>query len=165
MPPRSIRLPRRSALDWTAAALVAAAVFVAPGLAIGLANGGVKGGDVAYALVGIAACAAALLFYVRRRAAPRGETLLVTVAGGFLSWIVLFAGFIVFYGASFCGNGRAATTVSWVVLFVVYFAVAVWALLGRYRPLFGLPLAVALAVLAHFGALAVIPGGRGYCET
>jgi hypothetical protein len=165
MPPRSIRLPRRSALDWTAAALVAAAVFVAPALAIGLANGGVKGGDVAYALVGIAACAAALSFYVRRRAAPPGETLWVTAAGGFLSWIVLFGGFIVFYGASFCGNGRAATTVSWVALFVVYFAVAVWALLGRYRPLFGLPLAVALAVLAHFGALAIIPGGRGYCET
>jgi hypothetical protein len=167
MRPRSIRLPRRKALDWAAAALVAVAVFVVPGVAIGLSNGGLTGLDAFYGIAGLCVGLAALWLQAHRRretAAP-AETIWVIAAGSFLAWITGVGAFIVFYGAAFCGNGRLADTVSWVAFFLVYFVVAVWALLGRYRPLLGLPLAVALAALVHYGALAVIPGGRGYCET
>ena len=67
MLPLSSRRPRRRALDWIAAALVAAAVFAVPGIAIGISNGGIHGSDVPLALAGLGAGLLAVAEHARRR--------------------------------------------------------------------------------------------------
>jgi hypothetical protein len=150
-------------LDWVAAALVAAAIFAVPGFAIWLSSGGLRGWDAAGAVAAISAGLLALAFHARSR--RRGETAAIVVGGGALAWLAVFGAFIALFGAAICGTGRLATTVSWVGFVGVYLGVGAWSLLGRYRPVWGLPLAVGLAALVHYGALALIPGGRGHCET
>src|SRR3954452_19526855 len=116
---------RRRALDWIAAALAAAAIFVVPGFAIALWDGRLEGWDVVLGAFAIVAGLAALAFHVRRH-----HAVAALILGTVLAWIAFLASAFVGLNTSLCGDGALAQTVAGIALVAGYVAVAAWALLG-----------------------------------
>jgi hypothetical protein len=161
-----------SALDQLAAAVVALAVFALPISLIVLAKSSDSPAFLVAFAVGwpLAGIAVYRVVRTRRRLGSWAETLGILTGASLATWLVavfaVLAGYSIQINSSLCGGGAAAA-IGWIGGLGVYAAGSAWAL-TRSRSLtavWGMPVAVLLGVTSALVALAVIPGGHGYCET
>ncbi len=163
MPPRV-----GSALDYLAAATVAVAVFALPISFIVFATGHHDPSLLVSFALGCIVVGAAVH---RMAAGPGWPGVLAAIIGmGVVTWvggvIAAILGYSIEIGQSLCGHAPA-TTVAFGGAVVVYAAVAGWSVAGPSVPRFflGPSAGAALGVAWALVALAILPGGHGYCET
>jgi hypothetical protein len=157
-----------SALDQLAAAVVTLAVFALP---ISLLFLGHTRHDL-WLLVGIALAFVTTGVAVARLGAlygGPGNTVLRLLGAGAVTWAVGFFAAVIGYSieinSSLCGH-RPATAVAYIGAVVVYAIIGSWALTGTGARFFAGPsLGAVLGIAWALVALAVLPGGHGYCET
>lgn len=163
MPPRA-----GSALDFLAATMVALAVFALPISFIFLTTGHYD----SWLLISLPlACLVACTAAARLVAGPGWPSKLAAVmAAGAVTWlggfIAFFIGYSILINHSLCGHAPA-TAIAYIGAVAVYGAVGGWSLAGSGGPRFflGPSAGAALGIAWALVALAVIPGGHGYCET
>jgi hypothetical protein len=150
-PLTSLRLPRRKTLiDWSAAALVAAAFYLAPFFLLGAIEG------VAWAIALLVASLVVLAFYTTRFGSALG-VLLTAV-------LVLTLELVVRFGTAFgdvCGDSHLANDLEWAGTGVILLGIGTWSV--RKRRVLPLLAALLLAGAWIFAVARLIPGGAGGC--
>jgi hypothetical protein len=147
----SLRLPRRKTLiDWSAAAVVAAALYLAPFLLLGAIDG------VAWTVAALVCCVLVLAYYTTKFGSALG-VLLTAV-------LVLILELIVRFGTAFgdvCGDSHLANDLEWAGTGVILLGIGAWSVRGRRL----LPLLAALLIAGvwTFAVARLIPGGTGGC--
>jgi branched-subunit amino acid transport protein len=156
------------ALDYLAAAVVAVALVALPFSTLLIATGHYDSeGLIAF----VPACLVAGVAVARLVHGPGWSSMLAAIIGsGAVTWLCGFIFFVlglqVLYGHSLCGHAPA-TAIAYIGAVAVYAVVGGWALTGTGGPRFflGPSAGAALGIAWALVALALFPGGHGYCET
>jgi hypothetical protein len=149
------RLPRPKTLtDWSAAALVAAALFALPFATLGALQDGRIGW-----IAGVVAAAIVLIVHAWRSSSPLVVLGAVIAVG--LAWVAFYA--VILLGNT-CGGGSAARWVEWPGALVIAFALGALGVRGGgLRILWVTPLALVAAAAWILLAAQLVPGGAGGC--
>ena len=154
-----LRPQRKTLVDWSVAALAAAALFYLPTLTAAVLAGGIG----AIWLLILAACALVLVVYVRRRPEPSSRVALLLVATTALMLCAFVVGLFATLFAGACGDRGAAHVVEWLGAGAIYLVGGAGALQRPQRAVWVLPLLV-LGAAGWIAAVArVVPGGTGVC--
>ena len=154
-----LRPRRRALLDWGAAALAAAALFLVPWLIVAVLKGDLHGWWIAVLVI----CAAALVLHVRLQPehSSRAALWLVLTQGAI---VVGLAGIVVEIAATdSCSGSLAANLVKWIGAAAIYLGAGAWALQRPLRGVWALPLAAVVAGGWLVAVAHVVPGGSGAC--
>jgi hypothetical protein len=147
----SLRLPRRKTLiDWSAAALVAAAFYLAPLFLLGAIEA------VGWAIALLVASLIVLALYTTRFGSALG-VLLAAV-------LVLIVELVVRFGTAFgdvCGDSHLASDLERAGTGVILLGIGTWSV--RNRRVLPLLAALVLAGAWVFAVARLIPGGAGGC--
>jgi hypothetical protein len=145
---------RRKLVDWGAAALVAAALYVFPGAILTVVTNGAHPLEVALLVVDLVVLVAA--------AALRWSSLSVLAAAIISTGFALVFSFGIAAGET-CGDSRAATVLGWLGAVPIGLAIGTWGARHGSRVLWAIPLGWIAAALWIIAAAHLVPGGAGEC--
>jgi hypothetical protein len=151
---QSLRRPGpRTLIDWSAAALVAAALFTLPVIAVGALESG-SGGWFAALAVDVVV----LVVHAWHTSSP-----LVVLAAGVMVGIAAVALFFIVTFGEACGGATPAAFVKWAGAAVIGLGLGSWGVLHGLRILWATPLALVCAGGWIVLAAHLVPGGAGSC--
>ena len=159
----SLRLPRRSSpLQWSAAALAAAALLFLPSIFILFGSSGPESGHESLVVYGGAVLAVALLGVHAVVAHERGA-LVVAVLAGALNALALVGGFILLLIGGSCSDDGNVSGAIWISGALVYLAGASWGLRARWHAVWLVPVSLLAAAIWVVAVATVFTGSTGMC--